>query len=194
MIDFWIQATVFSLIITPILAAQIGRRWWLWLILTFFSGPFALLALFLKGRPEELPVASTYAHDSGQLTSNSDPKFDMSVSGNSEEENTMSSIEVIDDLAGYVYVISNPLFPSLVKIGYTSKSPEERIEQLDSTGLPEKFVEHYRIKARDARSLEKKLHKHFESHRYSENREFFMITPQEVYQVLLNWGVDPLEI
>jgi hypothetical protein len=97
--------------------------------------------------------------------------------------------------AGYVYVISNPSLPDdLVKIGFTQRDPSERLKELDQAGLPSEYIEHYRIFTKDARQLELRLHKHFAAQRFREDKEFFKVTPHEVYQVLQDWGVKPLEI
>lgn len=38
---------------------------------------------------------------------------------------------------GYVYVLQNPAFPHLLKIGFTTRTPEERAEELSRhSGVP----------------------------------------------------------
>ena len=97
--------------------------------------------------------------------------------------------------AGFVYVISNPSLPDdLVKIGFTQRDPSERLGELDQAGLPTEYIEHYRIFTRNARELETRLHNHFAAQRLREDKEFFTVTPHEVYEVLKSWGVSPLEL
>jgi hypothetical protein len=100
-----------------------------------------------------------------------------------------------DPDAGYVYVISNPSLPQdLIKIGFTTRDPSERLKELDQAGLPTEYIEHYRIFTKDARQLEVRLHKHFATNRFREDKEFFKVSPHEVYQVLKDWGVKSLEL
>lgn len=100
-----------------------------------------------------------------------------------------------DSDEGYVYVISNPsIAEDLVKIGFTKRDPSERLKELDQAGLPTEYIEHYRIFTKDARQLEDRLHKHFAAQRYREDKEFFKLSPHEVYAVLQSWGVKSLEL
>ncbi len=100
-----------------------------------------------------------------------------------------------DSDAGYVYVISNPSLPdNLVKIGFTQRDPSQRLKELDQAGLPTEYIEHYRIFTKDARNLEMRLHKHFANQRLREDKEFFKVSPHEVYEILKEWGVKSLEL
>src|SRR5260370_476878 len=42
-------------------------------------------------------------------------------------------------MRGYLYVLSNRAMPGLLKIGYTTRTLDERIRELSSTGVPTKF-------------------------------------------------------
>lgn len=100
-----------------------------------------------------------------------------------------------DSGAGYVYVASNPSLPDdLVKIGFTERDPSERLKEFDQAGLPTEYIEHYRIFTKDARQLEIRLHEHFAAKRFRKDKEFFMVSPHEVYAVLKTWGVKSLEL
>lgn len=75
-----------------------------------------------------------------------------------------------------VYVLSNPSFPHLYKIGYCECTPQERANQLHTTGLPTPFkVEREWIfdSLDNAREVEEYLHFHFKQRRHVNNREFF---------------------
>ena len=82
---------------------------------------------------------------------------------------------------GILYIVRNPLFPTLFKIGYTTKnSIEER--KLDNTSLPEAFEEIRKFKCDNVEEMEKLFHETFDQHRYysiSDKRgtktEFFSI-------------------
>jgi hypothetical protein len=79
-------------------------------------------------------------------------------------------------MVGFVYIFSNPAFPTLVKIGRTSKDPtEDRLKELNTTGVPQPYRCEYYALVGDHIGLEKKLHEKFESSRTNDNREFFEI-------------------
>lgn len=185
-----------SWIASPIIANRYRRRWWVWLFAAIFIGPFSTLWLLIIKEPkikasEEETFTVTFDESTQRTSVIGTPDLEVSISNPAEV--LVNGTEIIEPI-GYVYVISNPLFPDLVKIGFTDKTPEERIDQLDGTGLPEAYIEHYRVKTKNARELEKRLHVHFNSFRYKKDKEFFKLDPHEVYQVLMKWGVEPLEI
>ena len=46
-------------------------------------------------------------------------------------------------MLGYVYVMSNEAMPGKYKIGCTSRHPDERANELNTTGIPKPFVVEY---------------------------------------------------
>lgn len=80
-------------------------------------------------------------------------------------------------MIGYIYVMLNPAFPNLVKIGRTNRNSQERAAELYTTGTPGKFIVLYEALVDDCIAVETLLHQHFSSNRYSESREFFEIPP-----------------
>ena len=76
---------------------------------------------------------------------------------------------------GYVYILSNPAMPGLVKIGRTTISPEARAAQLQSTGVPMPFNVECSVLSPDCADLEENMHAMFEEERVSGSREFFKI-------------------
>ena len=47
---------------------------------------------------------------------------------------------------GYIYILSNPTFKELYKVGKTSRDPYERAEELSSaTGIPTPFKELWKL-------------------------------------------------
>lgn len=85
-------------------------------------------------------------------------------------------------MRGYVYVMTNPAMPGLVKIGRTGGNPHERAAALRGTGVPSRFVVEHSVLSWDHISLERELHNHFSSSRHSDEREFFRISPQEAIE------------
>lgn len=82
------------------------------------------------------------------------------------------------NLEGYIYVMINPSLEGLVKIGKTSRNPEERVKELSSaTGVPTPFILVYYREFSDCGLAEKIIHNFLEEkgYRVNENREFFKL-------------------
>ena len=78
-------------------------------------------------------------------------------------------------ITGFVYVLSNPGMPGLVKIGCTSKSVEERVKELNSaTGVPFPFAIEAFFAADQPAMSEKLVHEALADFRV-EGKEFFRI-------------------
>jgi hypothetical protein len=83
---------------------------------------------------------------------------------------------VSNEKNGYVYVVSNPAFSELVKIGMTGQDDfTKRLKQLYNTSVPFPFFCHYAGKVPDRKKAEDALHAAFEPERSNPNREFFKI-------------------
>lgn len=85
-------------------------------------------------------------------------------------------------MIGFIYIMSNPLHPEDVKIGQSSKDPNERRKELASTGVLEEFVLEYRVLTEDYVSLEKEIHKNLAEVRVRADREFFKIPVPEAIE------------
>lgn len=88
---------------------------------------------------------------------------------------------------GYVYVMINPSYESMVKIGRSTRDPQTRAAELSaSTGVPTPFIVAYHIFVADANYTEKLLHTLFEEKGYkiSDNREFFSAPLNEVIKAM----------
>lgn len=101
----------------------------------------------------------------------------------------------IDDLkyrrehnsAGWLYVISSPSLPGMVKIGCTKRlNPTIRVRELSSSSLPYSFKTHCFVFNDDCFELETQMHHYFDDKRVAPDREFFYITPQQAIDVLKN--------
>lgn len=80
---------------------------------------------------------------------------------------------------GYVYVMSNPSMPGLVKIGRTSTSVEARRQQLQTTGVLMPFVIEGYVCTPNCAALENSVHSKLSKFRVIDNREFFEIHPSK---------------
>lgn len=76
---------------------------------------------------------------------------------------------------GYVYILFNSLHPDLVKIGRTTKTVEERVRKINSTGVPMPFVVAYKRRVKDCIYAENCIHNMLKSERKQFNKEFFKI-------------------
>jgi hypothetical protein len=189
--DFFAFLAIGSMIAVPILAHKKGRRWWAWLIPSIFFGPFMLIAVLLvKRKPSNV---NAIVEEPREIQSHRFPEPSLPP----PEQSMPAPVLLIEPESdeGYVYIISNPsIAEDLVKIGFTKRDPSERLKELDRAGLPSDYIEHYRVFTKDAQQLEARLHRHFAAQRYREDKEFFKLSPQEVYAVLQAWGVKSLEL
>ncbi len=87
---------------------------------------------------------------------------------------------------GYIYIMTNPALKDMVKIGYAS-DVEARRKQLSTTALPYEY-EVYATYETSGNLEDKKLHRMIDNLnpelRVSSNREFFVMSPQEAYDLL----------
>lgn len=99
--------------------------------------------------------------------------------------------------SGWLYVISSPSLPNLVKVGVSRReSPWTRVKELSSSSLPIPFKAHCFVFSDDCFELESAMHKYFDAQRVNKDREFFAITPQQAIDALKDvfkvdiWYVD----
>ena len=89
---------------------------------------------------------------------------------------------------GFIYIMTNPALRDMVKIGYAA-DVEKRRKQLSSTGLPYDY-EVYATYETSGNLEDLKLHKMIDrlnpDLRVVSNKEFFVMTPQEAYELLEN--------
>lgn len=81
--------------------------------------------------------------------------------------------------------------PGLVKIGKTTRdNPQVRMNELNTTGVPQSFRCDIAVEVEDERAdeLEKALHKAFAPYRKNASREFFEIEPYQVKAILRTWS------
>ena len=88
-------------------------------------------------------------------------------------------------MAGFVYIMSNPAFPDLIKIGMSKKDPtKDRVSELNQTGVPQPFKVEYYAYVEDESLLERLLHQKFDDERPNKSREFFSTNPAIVINAL----------
>ena len=82
---------------------------------------------------------------------------------------------------GYIYILINQSMPGLVKVGFTTRSLEKRLEELNTTGIPMPFQIGAAFAVFDPKKCESKIHEILKKYRLNNNREFFKI---ELLQVI----------
>lgn len=84
--------------------------------------------------------------------------------------------------AGYVYCITNPSMPDLVKIGTTTRTVEERLDEANSnsTWTPFPYKVEFAKWVTHAEQREKTLHRIFHSYRVNPHREWFRLPVETV--------------
>lgn len=94
-------------------------------------------------------------------------------------------------MKGWVYVISNPAMPGLVKVGYSTKDPDLRAAELNHTGAPHAYVVEYEILIDEPRVVEQMTHSVLSMKH--EAKEWFRCPPEEavlaIRQVANNRGL-----
>lgn len=86
---------------------------------------------------------------------------------------------------GLVYILTNPSFKALyIKIGYTDRTIQERLRDLNNTSVPYDFRVYALLKTKPGKSkvVEDMIHDLFESYRMNEKREFFNLNPSEALE------------
>lgn len=88
---------------------------------------------------------------------------------------------------GYIYIMENPIFNNYIKIGYAD-NVKARLNTLN-TAVPEPYHV-YAIYKTNARLTDKSFHKVIDSInpsiRYDSHREFYEMTAEHAYQILLS--------
>lgn len=76
---------------------------------------------------------------------------------------------------GFIYILSNPAFPNLYKVGLTSQNIKDRVKDLNSTGVPDKFkIEHlFEVPIKYLVDIESSSHRKLKKKKLHHNKEFF---------------------
>ena len=84
--------------------------------------------------------------------------------------------------SGILYFLVNKSMPGLVKIGYTTKKLRDRLQQLNTTGIPSPFLTSSLFYVKNAKDCEREVHQQLEKYRKNPNREFFSQTVSVLIQ------------
>lgn len=83
---------------------------------------------------------------------------------------------------GVVYILTNPAFKTFyIKIGYTTNI-DDRLKELYNTSVPLPFKVYAILKTKKYKQAEKMIHSAFKASRIGNDREFFMLKPEEALE------------
>lgn len=89
----------------------------------------------------------------------------------------------------YVYILTNKAMPGLIKIGFTDKTPQKRVEGLNrASGVPMDFDIEWAFPCFNAIRLEKEIHQYFDGYRLRKNREFFRVPIDKAKEAIRELG------
>ena len=85
----------------------------------------------------------------------------------------------------WVYILSNPTQPGLLKIGYTKKPPEERAKQISSaTGVALPYIVEWAYQCFNGEMVEREVHHKLKAQRVNSSKEFFQISLEEAKETI----------
>jgi hypothetical protein len=89
----------------------------------------------------------------------------------------------------WVYILTNPAMPNMLKIGYTTKDPFTRAGQISrGTGIPLGFDVEWAYKCFKGEKIEHEVHKYFKEQRVNPQKEFFRVSLEEAQQIIEQIG------
>lgn len=82
--------------------------------------------------------------------------------------------------SGIIYIFTNKAMPEFVKIGRTCTGVDQRMKELDKTGVPLPFECYYAAEVENYEKVESLIHNIFQDRRVRKNREFFKVDPERI--------------
>jgi hypothetical protein len=87
---------------------------------------------------------------------------------------------------GYVYILSNPSMPGLLKIGRSIYGGIARGKTFYQTGVPERFVLEFEIYTPEHEAVEAGAHERLKKYRANPGREFFACDVTDATEAVLS--------
>lgn len=86
---------------------------------------------------------------------------------------------------GFIYILTNPSMPGLIKIGMTTRNPHSRARELsNATGVPTRFTVSYQRQTDNCQLLEQRIHQRLVRYRVALGKEFFQIPIGDAIQII----------
>ena len=98
------------------------------------------------------------------------------------------------DTVEYIYVLTNPEYPDLIKIGMTTDTVHKRVDSVNNSGVVYEWEPIFAlpVEKNTAYKVEQTVHKAFEHLRVSSNkgskREFFTLSPFQAFDKIREVG------
>lgn len=89
-----------------------------------------------------------------------------------------------DNKQGTIYIFTNKAMPEYIKIGRTCSDVQQRMKELDRTGIPLPFECYYAAEVENVEKVEALIHSVFKDRRVRKNREFFKVNPERVISAI----------
>jgi hypothetical protein len=108
-------------------------------------------------------------------------------------ENTEIKTRTKDNIE-YIYILINPGYPEIVKIGMTVRTIEDRVNSINATSTVNEWVPKFglAVSKGSAFNIEQQMHKYFAHHRidsdHGNSREFFKLSPLTAFDKLREIG------
>tara|TARA_R110002153_G_scaffold50606_3_gene142382 strand:- start:112 stop:576 length:465 start_codon:yes stop_codon:yes gene_type:complete len=116
-----------------------------------------------------------------------DPRWDNVVYYTGRKKNIYKNQKGEGD--SWVYILTNPSMPELLKIGSTKNLPDIRAKQVSrGTGVPLEFIVKFAFKCFNSEGLEREVHKNLKSQRVNTRKEFFKLTVEEAQKIIERIG------
>jgi len=94
----------------------------------------------------------------------------------------------------WVYVLSNPTTPGLLKIGYTKSDPDTRAKQIsNATGVALPYKVEWAFKCFNGEQLEGEVHRMLSEFRVNNAREFFEVDLSEAKKAIMKIIIPNIE-
>ena len=91
--------------------------------------------------------------------------------------------------AQWVYALSNPSMPNMLKIGYTNQDPEARVKEINrATGVPTDFIVEYAFPCVNGYEVEQLVHDELDELRVNGKKEFFHVPLDRAKEVINEIG------
>lgn len=91
-------------------------------------------------------------------------------------------------LGGYVYILTNKQYPGNCKIGFTTSTPQQRLQKINGAGVVNDWELAYYYKCSHPYDFEQAVHLKLTDVRIRNDREFFDIDLSEAIQLVKEMG------